>query len=112
MKIDEKIKELRRIVTSGMRKGDRAFIIEESKKAGLNFNPNTNCANCYKDQAIILYNHIRKTQKTKETNCDYYMRNGVRCIWNGFIVSNETLTNAYALQLLANGFPSSLLLKK
>ena len=35
---------------------DKAFILEESQKAGLKFNPKRGCSNCYKDQITVLYN--------------------------------------------------------
>ena len=82
----------------------RDYIVEQSTALGVVFEPHrTQCGDCYRDQAAILWRKAAEDE-AKKTTRKYILRQGVDVIWRGVRI-NMTLTDAELADVLRRGFP-------
>jgi hypothetical protein len=92
-------RKLRKIIRSkDIPAFERGYIVEASKMLGVVFTPKgTKCADCYRDQAIILLNKIMKEKiQSGKIKRAYVLRPETDIIWNGFRINAGTITDTLA----------------
>ncbi len=77
---------------------DKEFILEESQKAGIKFNPKRGCSNCYKDQITVLYNLL--TAEEVDAKKWFKPQYAVGINVNGVIYSELNMTKEKANDLI------------
>ncbi len=84
-------------------KKDREFIRDLSNELKVSFTPRSKCADCYKDQIIILVIEVKKHVTIIEnSNTVYKMVNSKNINWRGFKINDETITDELADKFISN----------
>lgn len=98
-----KIDEIARKDARDLTREDKQLIEQLSKEMGIEFKPRPRCANCYADQALILWMVI--TSKNQEDDArSYILKDGVDVIFMGMRICEDTLTDELAEEILSKGF--------
>lgn len=104
--MEKKIETLRRIIDAeSISADDRFFIRSVSEELGIKFTPRARCKDCYKDQAALLYKHIKEQTPSAFDGRKWRMREGVDVIYKGKRVNDALLTDEIAEDMLATGLP-------
>lgn len=81
---------------------DKKYIVKISSELGIEFKQ-TNCPNCYHDQALVLWRELQSKDNANSKRL-YVLRTGIDVIWKGRRV-NELLQDDELAELLQAGFP-------
>ncbi len=102
LEIYEKLKALQ-VKAFSLSKIDRSFVRDTSKELSVQFNPQSKCQDCYRDQIIILSIAVKKHLSVIENeNTVYKMVSGKSIKWRSFIINDETLTDELAENFISN----------
>lgn len=92
---------------------DKEFVANLSEQMGVEFTPKTNCKDCYREQAIVLYNKIRKGEDdVPMSERKYQLPVGHVLNFFGHMITNEELTDTLAESIIARGFSKDLFICK
>lgn len=102
----DKIDELKRIIDADKITAEDKFLIKTlSAELGLDFTPRARCKDCYKDQAALLYKHIKEQTPSAFNGRTWRMRGDVDVIFMGKRVNDALLTDELAEEMLRIGLP-------
>ena len=106
-KVQAQLRAIAEMEYAQMSNEQRDLVHTESAKAGLEFNPNANCAKCYADQAILILKYYKDKEKEEaagQSEARYVLRPNIDIIFKGIRVNEELLTDALGDRLMALGF--------
>ena len=106
MKDKENLAQLREIcdVTHEITKEDKSYLKELAKQYNVDINACKGCPNKWADLAVELYSKI-KHDAEPEAGEHYQLKEGVDVIYGGVRVNEANITDEFAEQLIARGFP-------
>lgn len=97
------IDKLRAIVETGkVSAEEKQLIADLSIKHGLEFDPKKGCDECYRDQAVVIYNKMKDEEPQK---CSARLRDDIDVIINGYRINNATLTDELVERYRGKGLP-------
>lgn len=100
----ETIERLRAICESGkVSAKDKQLITDLSMHYEIPFEPGKGCANCWIDQAVILYNKMSKDENRRA--CSAMLRDDIDVMIDGVRINNATLTEELVKKYRGNGLP-------
>ena len=104
-RMENKINRLASIAQSrSLTADDRDYIKQLSEEMGVAFSPRTRCADCYRDQAILLLREV-KNAMPKDDGRKYHLKAHVDVIYKGMRINEATLTDEIAEDMLRTGLP-------
>ena len=97
------IDKLRAIVERNEVNADeKQLIVDLSIKYELPFDPKKGCANCFIDQAVLLYGKMKEKEPNK---CSAKLRDDIDVVINGLRINNATLTDEIVEKYRGKGLP-------
>lgn len=85
-------------------KGDKDFITTMSRDMGVEFTPRSKCADCYADQAVVLWKMVKDGEAAHKDAPQYILKEGVDVMFGSLRVCEATLTDEMAESIIARGF--------